>query len=48
MPEFPPLLSAGLQDRLVLLLNHVLSREPAACDRLRPLAGQQLSVLLDG
>ena len=48
MPEFPPLLSAGLQDRLVLLLNHVLSREPAACERLRPLAGQQLSVLLDG
>lgn len=48
MPDFPPLLSAGLQDRLVLLLNHVLSREPAACERLRPLAGQQLSVQLDG
>jgi len=44
----PPALSAGLQERLVLLLNHLLSREPAALEKLRPLAGQQLSVRLDG
>ncbi len=52
MPELPnalpETLTAGLQDRLVLLLNHVLSREPAATERLRPLTGQALSVLLDG
>lgn len=42
------MLAAGLQDRLVLLLNHVLGREPAARERLRPLAGQRLSVCVDG
>lgn len=48
MPDLSPALAADLQDRLVLLLNHLLSREPAACDRLRPLAGQTLTVTLDG
>lgn len=48
MPELSPALAAGLQDRLVLLLNHLLSREPAALERLRPLAGQNLSVCLLG
>lgn len=48
MPDFPPALAAGLQDRLVLLLNHVLGREPAARERLRPLAGQRLTVRIDG
>jgi ubiquinone biosynthesis accessory factor UbiJ len=48
MPDVPPLLAAGLQDRLVLLLNHLLGREPAASERLRPLAGQSLTVTLDG
>lgn len=48
MPELSPALAAGLQDRLVLLLNHLLTREPAAVERLRPLAGQALSVSLLG
>ena len=48
MPQLPPALAFGLQDRLVLLINHVLSREPAAMERLRPLAGQSLCVTLLG
>ena len=36
----------ALQDRLVLLINHVLSREPIAAQRLRPLAGRGLVVHL--
>lgn len=48
MPDLSPALAADLQDRLVLLLNHLLSREPAASERLRPLAGNALTVTLDG
>lgn len=48
MPDLPLPLATGLQERLVLLLNHVLSREPAATDKLRPLAGQSLRVSLLG
>lgn len=48
MPDLPLPLATGLQERLVLLLNHVLSREPAAVERLRPLAGQALLVSLLG
>ena len=48
MPDLPLPLATGLQERLVLLLNHVLGREPAALDRLRPLAGQSLRVKLLG
>lgn len=48
MPEIPASVAAGLQERLVLLLNHLLSREPAAAERLRPLAGQGLVVELLG
>ena len=36
----------ALQDRLVLLINHVLSREPIAAERLRPLVGRALVVHL--
>lgn len=36
----------ALQDRLVLLINHVVSREPIAAQRLRPLAGRGLVVHL--
>ncbi|WP_204302503.1 hypothetical protein, partial [Klebsiella pneumoniae] len=32
----------------MLLINHVLSREPVACQRLRPLAGRGLTVHLAG
>lgn len=31
-------------ERLTLLINHVLSSEPVACDRLRPHAGRVLQV----
>jgi ubiquinone biosynthesis protein UbiJ len=36
----------ALQDRLVLLINHVVSREPIAAQRLQPLAGRGLVVHL--
>lgn len=49
LPRAPtPALSAELQERVVLLLNHVLRREPEATLRLRPLAGVQLQVVLEG
>jgi ubiquinone biosynthesis accessory factor UbiJ len=46
LPSLSPLLMPALQDRLVLLINHVLSREPIAAQRLRPLAGRGLVVHL--
>lgn len=46
MPSLAPLLTPVLQDRLVLLINHVVSREPVATQRLRPLAGRTLVVHL--
>jgi len=45
-PPFAPLLTPVLQDRLVLLINHVVSREPVATQRLRPWAGRALVVHL--
>jgi ubiquinone biosynthesis protein UbiJ len=48
MPSLSPLLMPALQDRLVLLINHVVSREPIAAQRLRPLAGRGLVVTLAG
>jgi ubiquinone biosynthesis accessory factor UbiJ len=48
MSPLPIALTTGLQERLVLLLNHLLSREPAAMERLRPLAGQTLVVKVSG
>lgn len=48
LPSLSPLLVPALQDRLVLLINHVLSREPIAARRLRPLAGRGLVVHLSG
>lgn len=48
LPSLSPLLLPALQDRLVLLINHVVSREPIAADRLRPLAGRSLVVHLAG
>ena len=42
LPSFSPLLMPALQDRLVLLINHVVSREPVAVQRLQPLAGRGL------
>jgi ubiquinone biosynthesis protein UbiJ len=40
------LLLPAAQGRVVLLINHVLSREPAAVERLRPHAGRRLRVEL--
>lgn len=48
LPSLSPLLMPALQDRLVLLINHVVSREPIAAQRLRPLAGRALVVTLAG
>ncbi len=48
LPSLSPLLMPALQDRLVLLINHVVSREPIAAQRLRPLAGRGLVVTLSG
>jgi ubiquinone biosynthesis protein UbiJ len=45
-PSLSPLLMPALQDRLVLLINHVVSREPIAARRLQPLAGRSLVVHL--
>jgi ubiquinone biosynthesis protein UbiJ len=45
-PPFAPLLTPVLQDRLVLLINHVVSREPVATQRLRPWSGRTLVVHL--
>lgn len=48
LPSIAPLLMPALQDRLVLLINHVVSREPIAAQRLKPLAGRGLVVHLAG
>lgn len=46
LPSLSPLLVPTLQDRLVLLINHVVSREPVAVQRLQPMAGRGLVVHL--
>lgn len=46
LPALTPLLMPALQDRLVLLINHVVSREPVASSRLQPMAGRSLVVSL--
>ena len=48
LPSLSPLLMPALQDRLVLLINHVVSREPIAAQRLKPQAGRGLVVHLAG
>ena len=40
----PPWLLHELQDKLVILLNHVLSQEPAALERLRRQQGRHIAV----
>ena len=44
----PLLVLPALQARLVLLVNHVLSREPAAMQRLRPHAGRRVRIEAEG
>ncbi|MDL5032978.1 hypothetical protein QRD43_13765 [Pelomonas sp. APW6] len=46
--DWSTLLAPAVQDRIALLLNHVLSRESVATDRLRPHAGRVLRVHLAG
>ena len=41
-------LTPALMERLVLLVNHVVSAEPVALERLRPHAGRVLRIELDG
>ena len=41
-------LTPALMERLVLLVNHVVSAEPVALERLRPHAGRGLRIELDG
>lgn len=43
-PEPPEWLRTELQQRLVLLLNHVLQQEPAATERLRRQQGKRMQV----
>ena len=42
------LLAPALMERLVLLVNHVVSSEPVAVERLRPHAGRLLRVEFEG
>ncbi|NRF69074.1 hypothetical protein HLB44_18935 [Aquincola sp. S2] len=42
------LLAPALMERLVLVVNHVLSSEPAATERLTPHAGRVLRLELEG
>jgi len=44
LPAPPPWLRAELNNRLVLLLNHVLMQEPEAMDRLRRQQGKVLQL----
>jgi ubiquinone biosynthesis protein UbiJ len=46
LPALTPLLMPALQDRLVLLINHVVSREAIAARRLQAFAGRSLVVSL--
>lgn len=45
-PTFDALLGSAIRARLVLLVNHVLSRESAAVERLRGHAGVQVHIEL--
>ena len=42
LPNLNALLAPALMDRLVLVVNHVLSAEPAAVERLKPHCGRVL------
>lgn len=44
MIDWNTTLAPALQDRLVLLLNHLIGREPAAMAKLLPFAGAQVLV----
>lgn len=48
LQSWSKLLAPAAQDRITLLLNHVISREPAAMARLAPLAGKTVLIHLAG
>ncbi|MCH7343724.1 hypothetical protein LZ017_10065 [Pelomonas sp. CA6] len=48
LQDWSSFFAPALQDRLTLLLNHVLSREPLAMARLVPHAGKRVNVHLAG
>ena len=48
LQEWSKLLAPALQDRITLLLNHVMSREPVATARLAPHTGKTLRLHLAG
>ena len=48
LQEWSKLLAPALQDRITLLLNHVMSREPVATARLAPHTGKTLRLRLVG
>jgi ubiquinone biosynthesis protein UbiJ len=48
MIDWPNVLAPALQERLVLLLNHVIGREPAAMARLLPFQQSTMVVSVQG
>ena len=46
--EWSTLIAPAVQDRIVLLLNHVISREPHAMARLAPFAGRRVVLRMAG
>ncbi len=48
LQQWSALFAPALQDRICLLLNHVIGREPVAMNRLRPHAGRAVLVHLRG
>ena len=48
LQEWSNLLAPAVQDRICLLLNHVIGREPVATARLAPFAGRAIVVHLRG
>jgi len=47
LPNLPALLAPALMERLVLVVNHVISREPQAVARLLPHSGRVLRLDLE-
>lgn len=48
LQDWSNLMAPAVQDRICLLLNHVVSRESVATDKLKPFAGRQVQVRLRG
>lgn len=48
LQDWSKLMAPAVQDRICLLLNHVISRESVAMDRLRPFAGRHVLLQLRG